>query len=608
MEALPHSTGALATTTVARSVTLTPGPTDSHLPVQASLQSNISSRLAAAKPVRWIGQGELPSLPWQLPIRGLVLVLDLWGGVSATTLTLLALGLRCVVLTTDIDRDAAALADRNFSCIVRCPRVELITADMFSELCSKRDICCIIAGGGSPCQGNTSLNAHRQGIHDIRSWQPVELLRICEELHDSPACGSIPILSWIENVTSAPADITDVYNTMFRGPGLRIRAQRFGWTRRDRTFWGHGPRGSFINCADLEDPLDLGLQWSDEQATTRSAEIVWQNKKPFPAHVKLEGGFRMPTPPSEVVLQQGAGALYTFTQCFSHPNDGLVHVSLAAARRFERDGKAYPPMAYEADRALVRDQEARVPFIEEKAKMMCMPLALVLSDSTNKAQRTKAASLLGNSFHIPSLAAFFLYLVQLLPATAAPLPVLPNPYTTVFGHDRQSAAELPGIYHAANFTADLKHSFAAYSVPADVWDVVQQNLLQCDFITLQAYWIDTQYRQLAADVQGPQWTSTKARAESMAAMGLQRAAANSKRGLDHALPAGLGREDHIAAASALPSPFSHQLSTDDDTRFATRCMVAFGLSIQLLRSASIKVLLKLKAALWTPFEIGWCLA
>ena len=162
MEALPHSTGALATTTSARSVTLTPGPIDTHLPVQARSQSNISSRLAAAKPVRWIGQGELPSLPWQLPIRGLVLVLDLWGGVSATTLTLLAPGLRCIVLTADIDQDAAALADRNFSCLVRCPRVELITADMFSELCSKRDICCIIAGGGSPCQGNTSLNANRQ--------------------------------------------------------------------------------------------------------------------------------------------------------------------------------------------------------------------------------------------------------------------------------------------------------------------------------------------------------------------------------------------------------------------------------------------------------------
>ena len=142
-------------------------------------------------------------------------------------------------------------------------------------------------------------------------------------------------------------------------------------------------------------------------------------------------------PPSEVVLDQGAGAPHPFTQCFSHLDDGLVNVSLDAARRFRHDGAASPPMAYEADRCLLREHQAHVPFIEEKAKTTCGPLALVLGVSSDKATRTKAAPLLGKSFHISSLDAFFLYLVRWLPATAATLAVscvMPDIYEVA--HDK----------------------------------------------------------------------------------------------------------------------------------------------------------------------------
>ena len=56
-----------------------------------------------------------------------------------------------------------------------------------------------------------------------------------------------------------------------------MRAQRFGWTRRDRTFWGHGPQGSFIDCYGLADPLDLRLQWEVDKHGDYRPEVIWES-------------------------------------------------------------------------------------------------------------------------------------------------------------------------------------------------------------------------------------------------------------------------------------------------------------------------------------------
>ena len=253
MEALPHSTGALATAPSIHLVTLTPGPID-HLPVQVLFQSNISSRLAAAWPVRWIGQGALPSLPWQLPIHGLVLVLGLWGGVPATTLTHLACGLRWIVLTAEIDWVTADLAHRNFPCSVRCLRVELITADMFAEPFSKRDLCYLVAGGGSPCQGHTSLDTDRQGVLDIRRWHRVELLRICQELHFLFASGFIPHRDAAEQAITALWLYTIALHKILFSLGLKQHRSDQPQT----LTIGFGP------VWFLENPPDFALHWDGE--------------------------------------------------------------------------------------------------------------------------------------------------------------------------------------------------------------------------------------------------------------------------------------------------------------------------------------------------------
>ena len=82
------------------------GP-ESSVPAVSTLQlassSTLSQRMAAAKPLLWKGRGELPQLPWQRPCQGLVLVIDLWSGLGGTLIALLALGIRCIALSAEMD-------------------------------------------------------------------------------------------------------------------------------------------------------------------------------------------------------------------------------------------------------------------------------------------------------------------------------------------------------------------------------------------------------------------------------------------------------------------------------------------------------------------------
>ncbi|CAK0868326.1 unnamed protein product, partial [Prorocentrum cordatum] len=62
-----------------------------------------------------------------------------------------------------------------------------------------------------------------------------------------------------------------------------------------------------------------------------------------------------------------------------------------------------------------------------------------------------------------------------------------------------------------------------------------------------------------------------------------RAPGDSKRGLDHLLPPGLGRQQHIDQALGLPSPFTQQRPMDDDLHVVAEMMVVFGPRSQVWR-------------------------
>ena len=141
--------------------------------------------MAAAKPLLWRGRGELPQLPWQRPCTGLVLVIDLWSGLGGLLVSVLALGIRCIALSAEMDTTLHMALASAFPNLVMISRVEDITASQFSAVIKRRSFSSILIGGGSPCQGNTSLNSRRQGMGDSRSNQPKLLHQLVQDLRAS---------------------------------------------------------------------------------------------------------------------------------------------------------------------------------------------------------------------------------------------------------------------------------------------------------------------------------------------------------------------------------------------------------------------------------------
>ena len=172
---------------IRNSVILQERPTSSGAaPKKAKLITNLSctlgDKLEAAKPAAWKGLGELPQVAWATELSGLYLVVDLWAGFSGTIMALLSLGIRAIVLAAEYDDDARYVAAKNMPNIVHIEKVEHIEPEVFRKVLQRRTFAGIIIGGGSPCQGNSVLNANRRGLDDERSRQPLLLNKLADDI------------------------------------------------------------------------------------------------------------------------------------------------------------------------------------------------------------------------------------------------------------------------------------------------------------------------------------------------------------------------------------------------------------------------------------------
>ena len=96
---------------------------------------------------------------------------------------------------------------------------------------------------------------------------------------------------------------------------------------------------------------------------------------------------------------------------------------------------------------------------------------------------------------------------------------------------------------------------------------------------LQAFWIFIKSRGHTSLECGPDWPMQKRRAQVSARLGSQRAPGDSRLGLDHLLPPGLGRELHMQQAKQQKNPFGNDLPLDTDILFAAEAMVRWGAHI-----------------------------
>ena len=106
---------------------------------------------------------------------------------------LLALGLRVFAVSVEQDPEAAERAAHSFPNLVTMQYVEDFRGYMLRDILRRRTVEGVIVGGGSPCQGNFSLNRHRRGLRDVRSHQPSELARIVQEIQELPEAQGIKV-------------------------------------------------------------------------------------------------------------------------------------------------------------------------------------------------------------------------------------------------------------------------------------------------------------------------------------------------------------------------------------------------------------------------------
>ena len=132
----------------------------------------------------------------------------------------------------------------------------------------------------------------------------------------------------------------------------------------------------------------------------------------------------------------------------------------------------------------------------------------------------------------------------------------------------------PGLLTVDDIVEDMALQFTNVSAVLP-WASAKSKLSATYTSRLQAYWVDTQLRGKDPGHQGPEWKSMR-RAKLGAAAGLQRFAGDSKRGLDHLLEPGLGKEEHMRQALLLSSPFKPSVESDDDTTFAVKALALLG--------------------------------
>ena len=135
----------------------------------------------------------------------------------------------------------------------------------------------------------------------------------------------------------------------------------------------------------------------------------------------------------------------------------------------------------------------------------------------------------------------------------------------------------------------MKQILHGLLIPESVWELTRTALSELDseWLQVEPVWRWLQgFRQLE---QGAEWRSQRRRALALASTGYQRAPGDSKRGLDHLLPPGLGKEEHVAQACDVPHPFSTPSPMDTDLKFVMHTAQVFGEDLPLWRSHQTKV-------------------
>lgn len=530
--------------------------------------TQLASRLYGAKPIVWRGRSDLPQAPWVRPTKGCWLVIDLWSGIGGLPMALLQAGWHFYCLSAEMDEEAATVASQAMPNVVHISRVEDIQAQALVPFLRRRRVRGILVGGGSPCQGNSSLNKRRKGLDDPRSQQPLLLKDLRDQLRALPECEEVEILSLLENVGSMPDSVQAQYSEWMESEPTLVDAATCGWVHRRRLYWLASMRGG------LQPDMTPPESWACALTPGSKVQALqWRGNKPLPPRLHLQEGYSLLLDPHEMVKNKGEGAMHTFTREFFHPRDRLGQASAAAAQRFLADNQRFPPAAYEEPSLAWKGSSWRPLLPEERAQLMGIPPEIFRGVKGPPEVRVqKANSFLGNGFHTFSILVLLSMVPQLL-AGKIPNAILPGDEAALRDRCRHTVwepgrlASFPGLLEVDEVINGVQQCFPDCQVDVQVWNTVRNRLNVCRLRDLQIFTAWCRLKQLPWHSLGPQPILRVDRAKIYAGLSGQRHPANSSKGLDHLLPPGLGKEDHMSASHSLPSPFAPSLWPDLDAQF-----------------------------------------
>lgn len=213
--------------------------------------------------------------------------------------------------------------------------------------------------------------------------------------------------------------------------------------------------------------------------------------------------------------------------------------------------------------------------------MMGLPAqCLRPAQGAGKIRRQVQNSLIGNGFHLPMIIALMCMLPQVL-SVKIPAPVFDPVEQALCGRLQHTIWEpgrlesFPGLSTASSICRDLQDTFSDFRVEASVWAHLQSELDHVPLHTCQAFvaWMSSRTDDLSQ--LGPTPIDARHRTALFAGLSGQRHPGSSKRGMDHLLPPGLGKTEHVDQAKALPSPFQTRDWPEQDIDFVLHAITVW---------------------------------
>ncbi len=159
----------------------------------------------------------------------------------------------------------------------------------------------------------------------------------------------------------------------------------------------------------------------------------------------------------------------------------------------------------------------------------------------------------------------------------------------------------PGLKDASAVCGDLQSAFRSLPVDPCIWPTICHRLQVCQLKRLQIFVAWVRMRGQPWQTLGPIPMQGRDKSLLLAGLGGQRYSGSSTRGLDHVLPPGLSKEEHILQSGQLPNPFSPQDWMELDIAFVVDALTVWRLALPRVAQTSRDVLRSVAKAL-SPLE------